>query len=80
MNWHRSLSGLEAEEIKPEDGDILVIAQKIVSKAEGRLVNLNEVEPSPDAESLAGKRKRIRDLWNWSCEKAAKCCVRGLER
>jgi coenzyme F420-0:L-glutamate ligase / coenzyme F420-1:gamma-L-glutamate ligase len=45
--------GLEAEEIKPEDGDILVIAQKIVSKAEGRLVNLNEVEPSPDAESLA---------------------------
>jgi coenzyme F420-0:L-glutamate ligase/coenzyme F420-1:gamma-L-glutamate ligase len=31
------------------DGDILVVAQKIVSKAEGRLVELREVEPSPQA-------------------------------
>jgi coenzyme F420-0:L-glutamate ligase / coenzyme F420-1:gamma-L-glutamate ligase len=29
-----------------QDGDILVLAQKIVSKAEGRLVNLATVEPS----------------------------------
>jgi coenzyme F420-0:L-glutamate ligase/coenzyme F420-1:gamma-L-glutamate ligase len=32
-----------------EDGDILVLAQKIVSKAEGRLVNLTEVTPSEQA-------------------------------
>lgn len=36
-----------------EDGDILVLAQKIVSKAEGRLVNLTEVEPSERAVDLA---------------------------
>lgn len=35
------------------DGDILILAQKIVSKAEGRLVNLADVEPSPHACQLA---------------------------
>ena len=32
--------------INLQDGDILVIAQKIVSKIEGRFVNLNNVQPS----------------------------------
>lgn len=36
-----------------EDGDILVVAQKIVSKAEGRTVNLQQVIPSPRAQQLA---------------------------
>ncbi len=35
------------------DGDILVLAQKIVSKAEGRLVNLTTVIPSQEAIELA---------------------------
>jgi coenzyme F420-0:L-glutamate ligase / coenzyme F420-1:gamma-L-glutamate ligase len=35
------------------DGDILVIAQKIISKAEGRIVNLATVTPSPEAIKLA---------------------------
>ena len=34
-------------------GDLLVIGQKIVSKAEGRLVSLSEVEPSPIALAMA---------------------------
>ena len=34
-------------------GDILVVAQKIVSKAEGRTIRLTEVEPSAEAKSLA---------------------------
>ena len=38
---------------KPEDGDVLVLAQKIVSKAEGRAVHLDTVEPSPEARELA---------------------------
>ena len=38
-----------------EDGDILVVAQKIVSKAEGRLVNLTLVEPSAQAVELAAQ-------------------------
>ncbi len=38
-----------------EDGDILVVAQKIISKAEGRLVRLSEIRPSPQAIALAKK-------------------------
>lgn len=34
-------------------GDLLVIGQKIVSKAEGRLVKLSDVEPSPIAVAMA---------------------------
>lgn len=37
------------------DGDVFVIAQKIVSKAEGRVVSLAGVKPSKEAESLARK-------------------------
>ncbi len=47
------------------DGDILVIAQKIVSKAEGRLFNLNEVTPTAEAEKYAritGKDPRLLTL------------------
>jgi len=35
------------------DGDILVIAQKIVSKAEGRMIHLTQVQPSSRAIELA---------------------------
>jgi coenzyme F420-0:L-glutamate ligase/coenzyme F420-1:gamma-L-glutamate ligase len=41
--------------IKLEDGDILALAQKIVSKAEGRWMNLVTVQPSERAASLAEK-------------------------
>ena len=34
------------------EGDILVIAQKIISKAEGRLVNLKQIKPSKSAVKL----------------------------
>jgi len=36
-----------------EDGDVIVVTQKAVSKAEGRLVDLNDVAPSPLAVELA---------------------------
>jgi coenzyme F420-0:L-glutamate ligase/coenzyme F420-1:gamma-L-glutamate ligase len=38
-----------------EDGDILVVAQKVISKAEGRVVRLSAVRPSPQAVLLAKK-------------------------
>lgn len=41
-----------------QDGDILVIAQKIVSKAEGRMVNLTSVTPSPRALALAEQTQK----------------------
>lgn len=37
------------------DGDVLVVAQKIVSKAEGRAVRLADVTPSADAVALAAE-------------------------
>ena len=39
--------------IVPIDGDIVVVAQKVVSKAEGRFVNLAAVTPSSRANELA---------------------------
>ena len=38
-----------------EDGDVLAVAQKIVSKAEGRQVNLADVRASAAAEALAAE-------------------------
>lgn len=35
------------------DNDVFVVAQKIVSKAEGRIVNLKDIEPSDRAKTLA---------------------------
>jgi len=43
----------EREGVSIEDGDILVVAQKVVSKAEGRVVRLKDVRPSKRAEKLA---------------------------
>lgn len=40
--------------IVPRGGDVFVLAQKIVSKAEGRMVDLATVEPSKQAIELAG--------------------------
>jgi coenzyme F420-0:L-glutamate ligase / coenzyme F420-1:gamma-L-glutamate ligase len=37
-----------------EDGDVVVLAHKVVSKAEGRVVRLDEIEPSARARELAG--------------------------
>jgi len=44
---------LRAAGIDLASGDVLVIAQKIVSKAEGRSVNLDSVVPSPRAQDWA---------------------------
>src|SRR3974390_219989 len=40
--------------IVPRGGDVFVLAQKIVSKAEGRMVDLATVQPSTEAIELAG--------------------------
>jgi coenzyme F420-0:L-glutamate ligase/coenzyme F420-1:gamma-L-glutamate ligase len=44
---------LQANQLELQDGDILVLAQKIVSKAEGRFTHLSDVEPSAAARELA---------------------------
>ena len=47
------LDAYKASRLAPEAGDILVVAQKIVSKSEGRRVDLATVSPSREAERLA---------------------------
>jgi coenzyme F420-0:L-glutamate ligase/coenzyme F420-1:gamma-L-glutamate ligase len=51
--------------LAPQAGDIVVVTQKIVSKAEGRMVALNTVTPSARALELAavvGKDARLVEL------------------
>lgn len=47
------LEALAATGERLRDGDVLVLAQKIVSKAEGRIVDLATVAPSAEAVELA---------------------------
>lgn len=56
---------LEAAGQEIQNGDVLVVAHKIVSKAEGRIVSLADVKPSPKAVKMAkehGKDPRIMEL------------------
>src|SRR3954452_20260687 len=50
-----TLEAYAATGIAPEHGDVLVLAQKIVSKSEGRMVDVSTVEPSPEAIALGGE-------------------------
>ncbi len=47
------LAALDRQRLTLREGDVLVFAQKIVSKAEGRLVDLASVVPSQRAQDLA---------------------------
>jgi coenzyme F420-0:L-glutamate ligase/coenzyme F420-1:gamma-L-glutamate ligase len=49
-----NLARLIADAAELEDGDVVVVAQKVVSKAEGRIVRLADVEPSERARAIAG--------------------------
>ena len=49
------LDGLAASHLNLEDGDIIAVAQKVVSKAEGRQVDLATVEASAEARRLAAE-------------------------
>jgi coenzyme F420-0:L-glutamate ligase/coenzyme F420-1:gamma-L-glutamate ligase len=48
------LGDLVAQSHKLQVGDVVVLAQKVVSKAEGRVVRRDELEPSARALELAG--------------------------
>src|SRR5258707_7686167 len=49
------IGACEQNRLAPADGDIVVVAQKIVSKAEGRYVDLAKIRPSPRAAALAAE-------------------------
>jgi coenzyme F420-0:L-glutamate ligase/coenzyme F420-1:gamma-L-glutamate ligase len=48
-------SSLKLNGVEPRAQDVLVVAQKIFSKAEGRVVDLATIEPSAKARTLAAK-------------------------
>jgi coenzyme F420-0:L-glutamate ligase/coenzyme F420-1:gamma-L-glutamate ligase len=49
------LAGEIVERVELEDGDVVVVAQKAISKLEGRVVRLDDVEPSKRAREIAGE-------------------------
>ncbi|NMB58756.1 MAG: coenzyme F420-0:L-glutamate ligase [Chloroflexi bacterium] len=49
---------VNSSDLHPKDGDIWILAQKIVSKAENRLVNINRIIPSARAFEIANKTKK----------------------
>lgn len=60
-----ALAAYAASGLAPADGDVLVVAQKIVSKAEARMVEVTTVAPSPRAVALAaevGKDPRLVEI------------------
>jgi len=51
-------AGLERAGLVPAPGDVLAVAQKVVSKSEGRIVDLADVTPSPRAIDLAQRAQK----------------------
>jgi coenzyme F420-0:L-glutamate ligase/coenzyme F420-1:gamma-L-glutamate ligase len=52
------LTALRQTGLTLADGDVLIVAQKVVSKAEGRLVDLKAVDPSEAAIELANQTQK----------------------
>jgi len=49
-----NVAALIAAAVRLQDGDVVVVAHKVVSRAEGRVVRLDDIEPSSQARDLAG--------------------------
>ncbi|HEX6788696.1 MAG TPA: coenzyme F420-0:L-glutamate ligase [Gaiellaceae bacterium] len=56
------LAAMILERVALEDDDVVVVAQKAISKIEGRVVHLDDVTPSPRAIEIAGDEGDPRRL------------------
>ncbi len=56
------LARMICERSELQAGDVVVVAQKAVSKSEGRLISLDELEPSDKARELAGDERDPREV------------------
>jgi coenzyme F420-0:L-glutamate ligase / coenzyme F420-1:gamma-L-glutamate ligase len=56
------LAAMVTERVALEDGDVVVVAQKAVSKVEGRIVRIDSLEASPKAIELAGDERDPREV------------------
>ncbi len=52
----------EKQETSIHDGDVIVITQKIVSKSEGRVVALDEIQPSEFAKKISRHSRKSPEL------------------
>jgi coenzyme F420-0:L-glutamate ligase/coenzyme F420-1:gamma-L-glutamate ligase len=52
------VNGLDRAALRLQAGDALVITSKIVSKSEGRMFDLREVQPGPEALQVAGETRK----------------------
>jgi coenzyme F420-0:L-glutamate ligase / coenzyme F420-1:gamma-L-glutamate ligase len=69
----------EADGLALADGDVVVVAQKVVAKAEGRIVRLADVTPTAEAGELAARTGRDARLCQlYLDESAAVTEVRGM--
>ena len=57
------VAALIAATVALEEGDVVVVAQKVVSKSEGRVVRLEDAEPSARARELAGDEDARKIEW-----------------
>ena len=65
------ITALEENQLQLEAGDIIAIAQKIISKAEGRYRYLDEVEPEKRAKYLAGQCDKDPRLMQLICNESS---------
>ena len=56
------LAALVVERIELEEGDVVVVAQKVISKLEGRVVRIDDIEASEKARELAGDERDPREV------------------
>jgi len=52
------VEAMKREHVSLSDGDVIAIAQKVVSKAEGRIARLRDINPSKKAEKIAKVTKK----------------------
>jgi coenzyme F420-0:L-glutamate ligase/coenzyme F420-1:gamma-L-glutamate ligase len=52
----------DSENVKLLDDDVIVVSQKIISKAEGQLVDISTIKPSTKARAMAKRTKKSSQL------------------
>ena len=65
------LAAMILERVELEDGDVVVVAQKAISKIEGRVVRLADAEPSERAREIAGEEGDPRRI-EWILRESAR--------
>src|SRR5690242_19270490 len=53
-----TLDAYAANGLAPEHGDVLVLAQTLVSKSEGRIIDVSTLKPSKEAIALAAETEK----------------------